>query len=92
MAEPTQYTFTYKEVVEALIKQQGIHEGTWGIYIEFGIQGANAGPSPDQLMPAAIVPVVKIGLQRVEADKPLPGAVDASVANPRSALKASAPA
>ncbi len=37
MAEPTQYTFSYKEVVEALIKQQDLHEGEWAIFVEFGI-------------------------------------------------------
>ena len=82
MAEPTQYVFTYPEVVEALIKKQGLHEGRWAIYMEFGIAAANAGPTPEQAVPSAIVPVIKVGLQRVDADKTLPGTLDAAVVNP----------
>ena len=64
MAETNLVTFSYKEVVEALLKKQDIHEGLWALYIEFGIGAANAGPSNDQLSPSAIVPVGKIGIQR----------------------------
>jgi len=82
MAEVQNYTFDYKEVAEALIKKQGIHEGLWGIYIEFGI-GAGMipfGPSNDMLAPAAIIPVQKIGIQRFNETNCL--TVDASEANP----------
>jgi hypothetical protein len=78
MADPTQYTFSYEEVVEALIRKQGLSEGRWGFYVEFGIQGANGGLNPDQIVPLAIVPVLRIGLQRVEGDAKLPGTVDAT--------------
>jgi len=82
MAEVTRYTFDYKEVAEALIKKQGIHEGLWGIYMEFGIVAGNipTGPSEQALLPAAIVPVVKIGIQRF--DKPSSLTVDATEINP----------
>ena len=80
MAEAQNYLFEYKEVAEALIKKQGIHEGLWGIYMEFGIGGINTGPSDDALLPTAIVPVVKIGIQRF--DKPNNLTVDAAKANP----------
>jgi hypothetical protein len=84
MAEVKTYVFDYKEVAEALIKQQGIHEGLWGIYMEFGIGAANipAGPSEQALLPAAIVPVAKIGIQRF--DKPSSLTVDAAEVNPAS--------
>lgn len=82
MAEATRYTFSYKEVVEALIKKQGLHEGHWAIYMEFGIQGANGGPNPEEALPLAIVPVLKIGLQKVEADSKFPGVIDAAIVNP----------
>ena len=84
MAEPDRYVFTYTEIVEALIKKQGLHEGRWAIYMEFGIGGANAGPSEEQAVPAAIVPVLKVGLQRVPADSTIPGATDAAVVNPQA--------
>lgn len=77
------YTFSYKEIVEALVKKQGIHEGIWGIYIEFGI-GAGNMPLPNDpkvFVPAAILPVQKIGLQKFPTHiSPL--TVDAAEVNP----------
>ena len=90
MAEAKQYVFSYKEIVEALIKQQGIHEGLWGIFMRFGIQGANAaGPDPtgEPLLPVAVIPVLEVGIQRAEADK-FPGVCDAAVVNPKKTSSA----
>ena len=87
MAEPDRFLFSYKELAEALVKQQGIHEGLWMIYVEFGIQGMNVGESKDQLVPAAIVPLLKIGIQRIEKTHPLADTslvIDASAVNARS--------
>jgi len=81
MAEPTQIIFSYKEVAEALLKTQEIHEGIWGLFIKFGISGANIGPGPDSLSPAAIVPVLQIGLQKFESENNL--SVDAAKVNPK---------
>jgi hypothetical protein len=83
MAEPTQIVFSYKEVVEALLKKQGIHEGIWGIHVRFGIQAMNAGGSADDLLPVAVVPLVNIGIQKFEELSSL--SVDASVVNPKPA-------
>ena len=80
MGEANQITFSYKEVVAALLKQEGIHEGFWGIYVKFGISGANIGGSDDTLTPAAIVPVLALGLQRFDKINNL--SVDAAVVNP----------
>ena len=80
MAETSQIIFSHKEVVAALIKQQGIHEGIWGLWVKFGIQGANLGPGPTNLMPAAIVPLLEIGLQKFEEVTNL--SVDAAEVNP----------
>ena len=67
MPETKNIVFTHKEVVEALIRYNDIHEGLWGLYIEFGLAGANVGPTPGgDLNPAAVVPVLKIGLNRSE--------------------------
>ena len=46
MAEVKTYLFDYKEVAEALIKKLGIHEGLWGIYLEFGLVATNIHPGP----------------------------------------------
>jgi hypothetical protein len=80
-----QITFSFTEVTKAMIIKQGIHEGFWGIYFEFGILGANVGvgPTPDtqQISPAAIVPINKIGIQRFE--KPNSLTIDAAEVNPK---------
>ncbi len=80
MAEPGQITFTYKEIVEALLKKQRIHEGIWGIYIKFGIRAANMGMSKTDVLPTAMVPVLDIGLQRFDEESNI--AVDAAKVNP----------
>ncbi len=80
MAEAEKITFSYKEVVEALIKQQGINEGKWALSIEFALAAVNAGPGPDELEPAVIIPVRKIGIVKTDEDTSL--SVDASVVNP----------
>ncbi|MGH9754890.1 MAG: hypothetical protein ACREA2_19100 [Blastocatellia bacterium] len=96
MAKPNQYIFTYKEIATALIKEQGITEGLWGIYIEFGIQGANinlrTGPDEKEivgLIPAAIVPIVRLGLQRFNTPNDL--TVDAAEVNLKSRAATSQP-
>jgi len=83
MAETSQYIFSYKEIVEALIKQQGIHEGLWSIYIEFGLGAANVNRETNskELTPAAIIPLQKIGLQKGIEINSL--TVDAAQVNPR---------
>lgn len=82
MAEATQYVFDLKEIVEALVKKQNIHEGIWGIYIEFGLVAVNVGSGPDgkTLVPSAVAGVQKIGIQRFPETNNL--TVDAAVVNP----------
>jgi hypothetical protein len=79
MAETKQIVFTHKEVVEALLKQQGIHEGIWSLYVEFGLGALNVGASEDSLLPAAVIPITKIGIQK--ADKVNSLSVDAAQVN-----------
>lgn len=86
MAEASRYLFDYKEVAESLIKQQKIHEGFWGIYVEFGLGAGNIpGDEENALWPAAIIPVKKIGIQRF--DKPNSLTVDAAEINPQPRRK-----
>jgi hypothetical protein len=76
-----QYLFSHVEVVEALIKKQGLHEGIWMLYFELGVAGANiAHPVTHELTPAAIIPIVKVGLQKTDAVSPI--AMDAATVNP----------
>jgi len=84
MAETKTITFDHKEIASALIREQGIKEGLWGVYLEFGIQGANISipPSNDAMVPAAIVPVLKIGIQRFDSPNSL--TVDAAKVSKKS--------
>lgn len=98
MAEIKQIVFDYREVVTALLRKENIHEGIWMLYIEFGLAAINAPivdakdemPSEDgnpleRLMPVAMIPLKRIGIQRTEALSSL--AVDAAVVNPKSSGK-----
>ncbi|HEV2879706.1 MAG TPA: hypothetical protein VGX24_00235 [Pyrinomonadaceae bacterium] len=82
MAEATQYMFGHQEVVEALLKKQGIHEGLWSISIEFGLAAVNIplGVDTKVLMPAGMSIVQHIGIKKV--DEPNNLTVDAAEVNP----------
>lgn len=79
MAEPT-YMFSLQQVAQALLAQQGIKEGLWTLAVEFNFSAASAGPSQEELVPAAIVGVGKIGLNKVDKEGPL--TFDAAKLNP----------
>ena len=85
MPETKSITFTHKEVVEALIRFNDVHEGLWGLYIEFGFAAANMGEGPENILPTAIIPVKKIGIQRFNEANNL--TVDAAEANPSKRAK-----
>jgi hypothetical protein len=76
MPETRTIKFSYKELAELMVKKQGLKEGFWAVYLRFGIGGANVGPTPDAIVPTALVPVLELGLQRVEELGPL--SIDAS--------------
>jgi hypothetical protein len=80
MAESSMILFSFQELAEMMVKQQGIHEGLWGIYLRFGIGAANAGDPTGTLYPTALVPVKEIGLQKFEEANNL--SIDASKVNP----------
>lgn len=83
MPEREKRTFTHKELAEIIVKHAGIHEGHWGIFVEFGLGAANiplSGPDGGfTLKPAAVVPVNTIGVLRF--DEPTPLTVDAAQIN-----------
>lgn len=81
MAETTQILFSHKEVVEALIKSQGIHEGIWGLHVKFGMQAINVGLDENNINPGAIVPILALGLQKFEQETSI--SLDASKVNPK---------
>jgi hypothetical protein len=86
MAEVTQFTFDFKEVATALIKQQGLHEGCWLVGFEFGMAAGIIGPTPEDARPAAVVQLLKVQLVK-QTQTPVPHphlTVDASEVNPAS--------
>jgi len=83
MGEPSQMTFSYKEVAEALVKKQGIHEGIWGLFFKFGMSASNMGPNENDLKPAVLIPLLEIGLQKFDKENNL--SVDAAKINPPKA-------
>ncbi len=80
MGEPEIIMFEYKEIVQALVKQQGIHEGIWGLTIKFGLQVGNIQMGEKYAVPGVIIPLVKMGIQRLDKASPL--SVDAAEVNP----------
>ena len=84
MAEVTQYAFSHTEVAELLIRKQDLHEGLWTIAFQLGMGTAQV-PSPTAsggALPAAIVTIMSVGLQRADKEGPL--TVDAAKVNPAS--------
>ncbi len=89
MPDETPIICSFKEFAEMFVKQRGIHEGLWGIFVRFGIKALNVnfeteGSSP-VLTPTALVPLVEIGIQRFP--EPNDYTVDAAVVNPRKTTK-----
>jgi hypothetical protein len=82
MPETKNYVFSYTELAELLVKKLDIHEGLWGVFIEFSLGAANVPTSPDgkTLAPAAIAAIKSIGIQRFDAPNNL--TVDAAAMNP----------
>jgi hypothetical protein len=87
MGEPKTIVFQYEEIIEALLKHQGIHEGIWGLHLEFGLNVANInvgspGDKKERLVPGLVIPLLKIGITKTEKAGGI--SVDASKVNPSS--------
>ena len=80
MADATQYIFSHKELLTLLVKHQGLHEGKWQLVINFGFGAANAGPSPSELNPTAMIQIGGVGIQRTNEVNGV--SVDAAEVNP----------
>jgi len=80
MADAKMITYSFKELAALMVKDQGIHEGYWGIYVRFGINAANAGPSETDVRPTALVPIHELGIQKFDELNNL--SVDAAIENP----------
>jgi hypothetical protein len=75
-----------------MVKEQGLHEGIWGIYIRFGLRASNIPVQHEHgtnLMPTAILPVLEIGIQPFPEENEL--TVNAASVNPRPKRKGAKP-
>ncbi len=88
MAEADRYIFDHKELAEALVQKQGIHEGLWGIAVKLGLAATNlpTGSDAKTIVPAAITFVQKIGIQRFQEANNL--TVNAAEVNPATSKPA----
>jgi hypothetical protein len=71
MSNISQYQFDFSEIAELLIKKLKITDGLWTVGVQFNIGVTNAGPTPANVMPSAIVGVEKILLSRATEPSPL---------------------
>ena len=79
MPDVTQISYRHNELVQLMLKDQGITEGHWILSVNFGLGAGNIGDSPERpeaISPAAFVIVQSVGLHRVPA--PQPHSVDAA--------------
>lgn len=70
------------EMTEILIKHRGLHEGLYNLSVQFQLSFGAVGPSPEMLLPGAMMGVSGIGLSRTDADKKNPQTVNAEEVNP----------
>jgi hypothetical protein len=80
MPESTSFMYSHKELAEVLVKAQGIHTGIWGITIKFGLGGIHAASAPNEFHPAALIPVLSVGIRTFDEENNM--TVDASKVNP----------
>jgi hypothetical protein len=83
MPAPSEFTFSFQEIVELLIRKAGVTDGHWGLQVRFGLNAANVGSSDTDLRPAAVIPIMDIGIRQYE--KPTNLSLDAAEVAKKSA-------
>jgi hypothetical protein len=78
------HALEHRELIELLLKRYGIHEGIWGVFVEFKFMSANIGPVGD-VLPASVTAVNRIGIQPFPEESNL--AFDAAKLNPAKTAK-----
>lgn len=84
----SQHKYSIEDLLSALLRDRGIHEGHWALNIEFSATGAAVKPqdNPARTLPGLIVSVNSATL--ICAESTAPGAVDAASVNPRRSTSA----
>lgn len=87
MNKEAEIAYSTNELINLMLKNEGIHEGNWILSVNFGFSAMSIRNSDDarEVNPSGVVSVHRIGLLRVNA--PLPFAVDAAVVNPEPSKK-----
>jgi len=87
MPEPNQYLYKHKELLELLVRQAGVRKGRWMLMAVFNFGAANIGPTPEQVVPGAVVGLAQIGIQLAPPDTPTEVTVNAAEINPTSSTE-----
>lgn len=70
----------HRDLAEILVKHHNLHEGLYDLAFEFQIAVGAIGPSPESVLPGAMIGIKGVGLMK--ADKEGPQTVDAAKVNP----------
>ena len=82
MPNTYRYVFNHKQLLEALVKEAGIHTGKWTLRVNFGCIPNNFGPSADKISPGLAIALINVGLIPAAADHPESMVIDAAIVNP----------
>ena len=81
MTDPNAFSFDFRELAAALIKQQGLHEGRWAVGFQFNFAAINIGAANEE-KPTALAQVDSVLLVPFGEHLPKWMAVDAAKVNP----------
>lgn len=79
MPKATKYVFDLDDLTKVLIREAGLAEGKWRLYVEFGLGVSHFASSTanDEVAPGVVAVLKQVGI--VEADEVVPGlTVDAA--------------
>jgi hypothetical protein len=55
MTLPERFSYSFVEIAELLVKKADLHEGHWGLYVEFGLNATNiVTEAPKTMLPALV--------------------------------------
>ncbi len=66
MPQPSQFSFSYREMLELMIKQCGVREGKWMLVFNFGFAAGNFGIGPDEAAPGVLTSIQSVSIAKTE--------------------------
>jgi hypothetical protein len=82
MPNADRFVFNHKQLLEALVKEAGIHTGKWTLRANFGCIPGNFGPSAGEISPGLAIALIDVGLIPAAPDHPENMVIDAAIVNP----------